>query len=69
MPATDNESTSWTRAVEHLLDALLSDAFWQDAEGVHAHACEFECIFLPEFMRLFIEFIFNHFVEFHGIAL
>ena len=69
MPASNNESTSRTRTVEHLLHTFLSNAFRQDANCVHDHAGESECFWLPKFMGLIKCFFLNHFVEFHGIAL
>ena len=69
MPAPDNEHTLRSSALEHLFDAFFSNAFRQDAEGVHAHTAESEGVGLPEFVVRIVSLPFNYTIEFQGVAL
>ena len=42
MPASDDEHAFWAHTLEHLSEALFSNALRQDSEGVHAHAAQSE---------------------------
>ena len=63
VPAADDQHALWTSALEHLSQALFSNAFRQDTEGVHTHAAESEGAILPELVVVVESLLRNDIIE------
>ena len=63
MPAADNQHAFRSSALEHLSQALFSNAFRQDTKGVHAHAAQSEGAILPELVVVVVSFLCNDVIE------